>query len=104
MPGLETVFENTFPVAETTLGSRNAIDSAGREIQQIDILANVFQFDAVGTDVLNRCGAGQSRNQRQVLQTADPGLQRILHQIMPILTGADVEMPGITIFPDVDTL
>ncbi len=97
MPGLETVFENAFPVTETTLGSRNAI---GRRSPADRHTRDIFQFDAVGTDVLDRAGR-QSEESTPRFQAADPGLQPVLRscQFSPELTWNTTSLSSRTSIP-----
>lgn len=51
---LIVVLENAVAIAKAALLCGQALRRSGREFDTVDIFADVFQFDAVGTDVLNR--------------------------------------------------
>ena len=48
------VLENAVAITKAALLCGQALRRSGREFDAVDIFADVFQFDAVGTDVLNR--------------------------------------------------
>ena len=51
---LIVVLENAVAIAKAALLCGQALRRSGRQFDTVDIFADVFQFDAVGTDVLNR--------------------------------------------------
>ena len=54
----------------------------------------------VGADVLDRRGADRAGNQRQVFQPRPALRQRPLHEVMPVLAGAGLDVPGVGVFAE----
>ena len=52
-------------------------------------------LQSVRSDVLDRGGPNRSRNQRQVLQPGQPGVQKLPHGLVPIHPGTDLEEPTL---------
>src|SRR5690606_36227933 len=81
------LFEQTVTVGKPALLPIQPADLAGAPVQCIQALEKVAQLDSVGTDVLHRCRAKGTGNQRQVFQPMKAQVQAPAHQLMPVLPG-----------------
>ena len=65
--------------------------------KRIDAFADL---DPVSADVLHRCGADRTGNQRQVLESRPALVQRPGDEFVPVLAGAGANVPGVFILSD----
>ena len=92
------MLEQAVAIAEGALGGRHAHEALGREIPSRQRVEALGQLQAIGADVLDRRGAATARNERQVLEPGTPHRQKPLDGRVPVLAGADLQVPGVARF------
>src|SRR5262249_40380308 len=76
-------FPATRSIVELTFTARHGADRERREIEDLDRVHTLAELLTISTDVLNRAGADPSRDPRQTLDTGQPALDAIHHQLVP---------------------
>ncbi len=88
------MFKHRITVAEPTLGGIQGKDLARLQVDRVERVKAVLQFNAVGTQVLHRSGAHRARNKRHVFKAGIALLQRPGHEIVPVLASARLHHKG----------
>ena len=86
------LFEQTVPIAKTAVIGLHGMQLTGGQMDRLQRVKQFAQFNAIGTDILNRCRTGQARNKGQVLQAVPALFKSVQHQLMPVFTSTDVNI------------
>ncbi|MOA08500.1 hypothetical protein D3C78_1282720 [compost metagenome] len=96
------MLENTVSVTKTALFCGQAARFSGRQFDAVDIVTNMFKFNAISTNILNGGRAYAARNQRQVFQPCHPFFKGELHQFMPVFPRPYMQVPALIRFTNLN--
>ena len=96
-PAARLLFEDAVAVAKLALGQAELTQLAGVAVQGCQALEHVLDLDAIGANVLHRCGAHGAGDQAEVFQAGQPLLQRPQHKSVPDLPRLSLDDGALTI-------
>lgn len=84
-PAFQLTLENAVTVGELTFRGQHDAHCAARYIEVFKLFQYILHFDAIGSDILDRCCTCLPRDECQVLDTAPALTNGVHHQVVPVL-------------------